>query len=793
MIKNHFKIAVRHLLRQPGYTTLNVLGLTVGIVSSLLIVLYLYHETSFDTQQSKRDRIYRISSDIQEQDNGFRWAVTQVPLGKTVKSEFPEVEQYVRFIGNGRTRFTLGTISYYEEDIYMVDSTVFDVFDYQFISGQTASALAEPNSIVLSKSMADKIFKDEDPIGQTLKTDDHSLKVTGVYEDVPYNAHIRPNALISASSSVDRGNSQNWGGFGIFTYVLLRQGTDPQVLEAKLNEIIIEKHVAVIFDQFDIKIHYEMINIGDIHLHSTFEGEPEASGSMKYIYIFAAVALFLVLIASINYMNLATARSMKRAMEVGIRKVMGAHRNMLIRQFMTESMLLTLVALWISLLLLLVAVPVLNNLLQTHLMIGNLFHPQVLLAILVMLILTGVLSGSYPALYLSAFKPSQVLKGKGSKAGNKILRSILVGVQFSISIFMLIATLVIHDQMQYLRNKDLGFDRERILRVVLDNPTSQDKWPVFKNLLLQNPNVKSAGTATTAPGRGYGKQLFPVETNDGTMEEYGIDNYGIDFDYIPTLDIQLVEGRNFSREYPSDTASGVLVNEAMVRRMGWTNPIGKRFQIDQQDSSKFHKVIGVVRDFHQRSLYDPIEALLFYPRPNGSNVMIKIGGNLENTVSAIEAMWIQTYPEIPFEYSFLDEDFMEQYEEDQLRGQLFLSFSIMMIFIGCLGLLGLASFIAEQRTKEISIRKILGAGVIRLVSLLVKDFLVLVGLGAVPAFILAYFFSEKWLGTFQYHVEINYLLFILVFFIIAAITVCTTGYHALKAATSNPADNLKYE
>lgn len=791
MIKNYLKITIRHLLRQPGYTTLNILGLTIGIVSTLLIVLYLYHEVSFDKQHSKADRIYRISSDIKEPDNSFRWAVTQFPLGNTAKEEFSEVEQYVRFIGNGRTRFGKGDNSYYEEDVFLVDSTIFSMFDFNLISGNPETALEGPNSIVISQSLAKKIFNEENPIGEILKTDDNSLEVTGVYDDVPTNSHIRPNAMISAST-VDRSNSQNWGGFGIYTYVLLNEGVNPADIEARLNDEIIQKYVATIFDQFDIKINYELINIRDIHLYSTFEGEPESLGNIKYIYIFGAIAVFLILIASINYMNLATARSMKRALEVGIRKVMGAQRGMLIRQFITESILLTLTALVLSVILIAILVPLLNNQLQTHMSIGNLTEPLVLGAIGVMVLITGLLSGSYPAFYLSGFKPAAVLKGKGGKAGNKRLRSSLVTVQFAISIFMLIGTLVIYDQMQYLQSKDLGFNKERVLRVVLDNQEARNKWQVLKNQILQDPNITDAATASTSPGRGFGKNVMQVETNEGVMENYGVDSYAIDYDYIPVLDIKMVQGRNIDPQYATDTATAVLVNEAMIARMGWDNAIGKRFQFDQ-DSTVFHKVIGVVADFHQRSLYEPIEALLFIPQLNNSNALIRISGNMEAGINSVRRGWENVFPNKPFEYSFLDADFMEQYEEDQLRGQLFLGFSVMMIFISCLGLLGLASFIAEQRTKEISIRKVLGANVSGLVGLLVKDFIILVAFGAVPAFGIAYYFMTEWLETFEYHVNINILLFVLVLVIISAITICTTGYHALRAATSNPANNLKYE
>lgn len=791
MLKSYLMVSIRHLMRQPTYAALNILGLTIGIVSSLLIILYLAQELSYDKHHEKADRIYRISSDIKEPDNAFRWAVTQLPLGRTVKSEFEDVEQYVRFIGNGRTKFVRGDINYFEEDVYLVDSTVFDVFTFNLLSGNPATALQNPSSMVISKSMADKIFKGENPVGQTLKTDRNSFEITGVYEDLPSTSHIIPNAMMSASTS-DRNNSQSWGGFGIYTYVLLKEGTDPKAVEARLNDII-EKYVAVIFDQFDIKIKYEMIGIKDIHLYSTFQGEPEALGNIKYIYIFAAVAAFLIVIASINYMNLATARSMRRALEVGIRKVMGAQRGMLIGQFITESVVLTVISLLFSLVLLAIAVPLFNGSLDTNLTMKSLLQPELILIVLGILVLTGFVGGSYPAFYLSAFHPAAVLKGKGaSRAGNRWLRRVLVGVQFSISIFMLIGTFIIYDQMQYLRNKDLGFDKDQVIRLRLDNQASRDKYPVLKNSLKQSPNIVSVASSSTSPGDGYGKNVMKVETSEGVMADFGIDAYVVDYDYFPTLGIEFASGRNISSQYPTDTATSVMVNEAMVARMGWTDPIGKRFQFDR-DSTVFHRVVGVVKDFHQRSLYNPIEALMFIPGLNNSTVLVKTTGNVAEALKTVENSWNEVYPGIPFESQFLDEEFMQQYESDQLRGKLFLGFSVMMICIACLGLLGLASFIAEQRTKEISIRKVLGANVGGLVTLLVKDFVWLVLVGAVPAFAFGYYFMSDWLESFEYHVDINLLLFLAVLLIIMVITVLTTGYHALKAANANPASNLKYE
>lgn len=791
MLKNYFLVAIRHLKRQPTYAFLNIFGLTIGIVSALLITLYLNQELSYDKQHEKAANIYRISSDITEPDNNFRWAVTQAPLGRTVKEEFQEVEQYTRFAGAGNTQLQLDDITYLIEDIYLVDSTIFDVFTFNLLRGDN-QALNAPNTIVLSQSLADRIFKGDDPMGKLLKSEDLSYEVTGIYQDMPQTSHIIADALISFSSNQNYSNSQSWGGFGLYTYVLLNDNADVSTVEEKLNTDIIDKYVATIFDQFDITIIYELINVKDIHLMSTFEGEPTATGNIDYVYIFLAVAVFLILIACINYMNLATARSMRRSLEVGLRKVMGAPRSSLIRQFIVESILITLVSFILSLLVLLVAVPTINNFVGTNLIMSDLLSKEILLTCLGILVMTGLLGGSYPAFYLSGFSPINAMKGGGSKrTGNVWLRRILVGVQFSISIFMLAGTVIIYQQMQFVRNADLGFDKEQVVNFNL-NRTIRESWPVLRTKLIQSPNISRAGTATTAPGSGYGKNVMNVETNTGVMENFGIDSYGIDYDFFPSLGIEIVDGRNISAEYPSDTATAVMINEAMVVRMGWDDPIGKKFQFSQ-DSTVFHRVVGVVKNYHQQSLYNPIEALLFIPSLNNSQAMVKVEGDYESGIAHIEASWNELFPNTPIEYELLDQNFIAEYEEDQLRGQLFLGFSFMMIIISGLGLLGLASFTAEQRTKEISVRKVLGASVKGLVTLLVKDFIWLVIIGALPAFLISYNLMNRWLNSFEYHIDVQVIVFVAVLLITIVMVIFTTGYHAYKASTSNPSDNLKYE
>ena len=610
---------------------------------------------------------------------------------------------------------------------------------------------------------------------------------------MPKNSHIFANAMASFSTNQNFYSNANWGGWQLFTYVLINENVDPQVVETRLNEEIIPKYVATIFDQFDIKIKYEIINIKDIHLYSDFLGEPTPLGNIDYIYIFLAIAIFLVLIACINYMNLATARSMRRSLEVGIRKVMGALRGALIRQFIVESLLIATTAVIISLLLLLIVVPIINSQLGTSMEIAELTSWNIISIILGILLFTGILSGSYPAFYLSSFTPIRAIKGGGSskRTGNIWIRRVLVGLQFAISIFMLIGTMIIYQQMQFVRKADLGFNKDQVVSFEL-NQRGRDQWTALKNKLEQSPNIANASTSTTTPGGGYGKNVMSVETNEGVMESYGIDAYGVDYEYFPVLEIDIVEGRNISKEYPSDTASAVLVNEAMVERMNWSDPIGKRFQFDR-DSTKYHRVVGVVNNFHQNSLYNPIEALMFIPSLNNSSALVKVSGDLQAGIAHIEASWDELFPEVSLEYELLDQNFLKAYNEDKLRGRLFLGFAVMMIIISGLGLLGLASFTAEQRTKEISVRKVLGANVNGLVFLLIKDFFWLVIFGAIPAFFIGYQIMNNWLSDFEYHININPMTFVFVLLIVSFFVVLTTGFQAYRAAIANPSEKLKYE
>ncbi|MEM9723493.1 MAG: ABC transporter permease [Bacteroidota bacterium] len=796
MLKNYFLTSLRNLKKEPGYAFLNIFGLTLGITSCLIIFLYIQYELNFDTYHEKADRIYRISSDIKEPDNAFRWSVTQLPLGKSVKMDYAEVEEYVRFIENGNSTVEYNNQNFFEEDYFFVDSTVFDVFSFEWILGESTEALHQPNSIVLSESSSKKIFGTEDPMGkQILLDDDETLQVTGVYKDMPRRSHLIANALIS-TSTLEASNSQNWGGFNIWTYVLLHPQSNYKEFEAKLSQTI-EKHVDPIFEPLNIVIKYEVLPLLDIHLRSDFEGEPQPLGNIVYIYLFSAIGFFMLLIASINFINLSTARSSKRALEVGIRKVMGSLKKQLIGQFLTESLLYTALSLLLSFLLIMLLISPANSWLDLNLDYHMFTSPGFLLAIFGIILLVGILGGSYPAFFLSAFEPIAVLKGRYTKgSGKNPLRKFLVVIQFVISLFLLIGTGIIYDQLNYVRTKDLGFNKEHTLVIPFTHQSQLEKWPILEAKLDRNLQVISTATSTSFPGQGYGKNIMELELEDGSMDERGVDMYFSDFDYLETMGMEIVEGRSFSKEFSTDSSLAAIANEAMVRRMGWENPIGKKIRMgaDVPDSIPFMKIIGVVKDYHHQSLYEPISALVILPRFNNGRGLIRIKGEeMQKTMGEIEAIWASTFPTSPFEYEFVDQSFYEQYEEDQRRGRIFLIFAVLTICIACLGLLGLASYTSVLRTKEISIRRVVGAGVNDILGLLTKDYLQLIAIAAIPGALLAWFTMKNWLEGFAYHTSMNYGLFAIAFIILAVLTLLTTGYFALKATRLNPADALKAE
>ena len=791
MFTRTFKIAVRNLLRDISYSLVNVLGLTIGITGSLFLILYVYDDLSFDRYHEKADRIYRISSRISEPDDAFNWAVTQMPLSPQIKQDYPEVEESTRLIQSGRHLYKYEETEFFEEEVSYGDSTVFDIFSWPLVEGNPKTALTQPNSIVLTRTFSERYFGKENPIGKVLqREDDNSYTITGLMEDVPKNSNYRFSALISRNTLPDDFGS--WGSFHIYTYILLREGADYKALEAKLPEMY-KNYMAEIFERMGINIVYELLPITRIHLHSDFEGEPVAVGSIQYIYIFIIIIAFLLVIACINYMNLATARSTKRSKEVGIKKVAGSSRRALIRQFISESLVLTIISLAISLLLCYLLLPLFNTISGKFIDFSVITHPAILLSLLAVVVFTGLVGGSYPALFLSGFNPAEILRGQLRISGSSLtVRKIMVIIQFTLSTAMIISTWIVYNQLNYLKKMDLGFYKENVITLRLTTPEMVRKLPVFKEAVLSQPGILSIGSANTAIGYGTSKEIMRVETSDG-MVERGINNFQADYGFIKTLGITILEGRDFSIDIPADTNRGVIINETLAKRLNWNDPIGKKVQI-YGDTTQNATVIGLIKDYHQFGLYNEMESLMILYYPTCYVVFIRTDGNdLEGKIEFINDKWNEFYPRFPFDYGLLKEDFDEQFSADEKRGIIYAFFAILTVLIACLGLFGLASFVTEQRTKEVGVRKVFGANVSDIVGLMLRSYLFLAGISILFASGLSYYFATRWLESFVYRADIKWTTFLLAALVTILITIITVSLHTIRAGNLNPAESLRNE
>lgn len=789
MFKNLLKTAVRHIRKHLGYSLLNVLGLTIGITSALFLIIYVSDELSYDRYHDNADRIYRVSSKITETDDQFTWNVGQIPMGPQVVQDYPEVESFVRFFNMPRALYKFEDKEYIEENFYYADSTLFDIFTYKVLKGEVRSAVKDPGKIVLTETVAGRYFGETDPVGKTLTSGSSTYEVTGVIEDVPSNSHFRFDA-VSARNNLPK-QIGSWGNFGVFTYLLLPAGLDAEAFETKIQGMY-DAHMKTIFEPLKITIEYILEPLTKIHLYSTNPGEPEPTGSITYVIIFGIVALFLVLIAAMNYMNLATARSASRAREVGLRKVVGSRRGTLIAQFLSESVVLTIISLIISIVLLIILLPKFNTLAGKTFDISILYSPVVIISLLGIILIAGIFGGSYPAFFLSKFSPVTVLKGEITQgSAGSLFRKILVVIQFTISVAMIVCTMVVFRQLKYLKNKDQGFNQENVLTLQL-NRGMVNKYPVLKMALQENNDIKYVTSTNTPIGEGSGKVIFSMETDQG-MAQRGINFAVVDHDFVETLGITIINGRDFDKEMPSDTLYSVVVNETLANRLGWVDALGKKVQLG--DGAQINaKVVGVMKDYHQTGMYNEIESLMLVWRERNNIVYIKLSGsNTEQTLSFIESKWKEVFPDQPFTYTFLSERFNNQFEADEKRGFIFTLFTILAIIIACLGLFGLASYMVEQRTKEIGIRKVFGADEGVIVRLVLKDFLVLIGISIVIAMPLAYYIMSNWLENYVYRTKIGVLLLIIAALITVVITLITISYKAYQASVLNPANSIKTE
>jgi putative ABC transport system permease protein len=808
MLKNYINIAIRNLLKHKFYSVLNILGLSIGLSCFIIISLFVKEELTYDQFHKDANQIYRI--DFAATLNGSDHIASQVgaPMAAAMLNDYPEVTDAFRMRESGtwfiKEKNTEKTFK--EENVLMADSNFFEFFTVVLIHGDPKTVLKRPNTIAMDLSTSKKYFGDQNPIGKTLVLDNKKdYEVTGVYEDLPANSHFQQNILLSMSS-FKWPNNQNWLSTNFNTYIKLKEGTTPESLQAKIPQVI-EKYIGPMIAQYFGKtleefseagngISFPFTSITDIHLNSDKEGDLGANGDIRYIYIFSAIALFILLLACINFMNLATARSASRAKEVGVRKVMGAYKNQLVYQFISEAMVISLISFVFAIVLTLIFIPFFNELASKELSIIQFLEPNYLLFSIGIMIAVGLFSGSYPAFYLSKFNPAEVLKGRvrlGMKSG--ALRSILVVFQFSISIIMMISTAVVFDQLSFIQNKKLGFNKDQVL-MVEDAWILGDKVESFKTEVKRNSNIVNATIASFTPvANNNNSNLYSRSAKVESEQSLVVNQAGVDYDYIETLGIDMVAGRYFSKDFATDS-SAVIINEAAAKMFGYTDPIGDKLYTfsgsDENPEIISLNIIGVVKDFHFQSLRDNIAPLLFQLNGGSGYAMFKTNTeDMNQTIKDIETTWSEFAPGQPFTYTFMDQKFNDIYNAELKIGQIFTAFAGLGIFIACLGLFGLAAFTAEQRTKEIGIRKALGASVYSIVNLLSKSFIKLVFVSCIVAAPIAYYTMEYWLADFAYRTELSFMTFFVVGTVAFLIAWSTMSLQSWKAARVNPVRCLK--
>lgn len=810
MLKNYLNVALRNLRKHKFYSFLNIFGLAIGLACFMLISLFIKDELSYDTHLADADRIYRI--DFVATLNGSEHISASVgaPTGVTMKNDYPEVVDAVRIreSGNWFIKRQEQTETFKEEHVLMADSNVFSFFGLPLVYGNPDNTLARPNTLAIDLTTSKKIFGDINPVGEVVVLDNKTdYEVVAVYEDLPQNTHFRHNVMLSMTS-FQWTNNQNWLSTNFNTYIKLEEGATVQELEAKIPDMI-ETYCGPLIEQFLNMNLEEFRNSGnalafpifplkDIHLHSNKTEELEANGDIKYIYIFSAVALFILMLACINFMNLATARSANRAKEVGVRKAMGAFKKQLINQFISEAMVICFIAFIFAYVISFLAIPGFNILTGKELSFVSLLDAQYILFMLGIMILVGLLAGSYPAFYMTMFNPVEVLKGtirQGLKSGP--IRSTLVVFQFSISIIMIIGTAIVFDQLSFIQNKKLGYDKEQIL-MVNDAWILRDQAEAYKNEASRSSNVINSSLSSFIPAGNYNNSnLYFKNPTTASDESLVIGTATVDHDYMSTLGLSMKEGRFFSEEFPSDTMA-VIINETAVQRFGYENPVGSKLYThdgpDDNPTVEGFRIIGVVKDFHYNSLRNNIEPLVLHLGQNSGFALFKVQmENINETVSHLESTWDKFVPGQPFEYQFMDQRFDLMYESEKKVGQIFTAFAVLTILIACLGLFGLAAFTAEQKTKEIGIRKTLGASVSSIVNLLSKNFIKLVIISFIIAIPIASIAMNYWLDDFAYRTDLKPSTYIISG--IAALTIAwiTISFQSWKAARVNPAQSLKDE
>ena len=793
MFRNYLITAIRSLYRQKGFSLINILGLAFGLACALLILLWVQDELSFDRFHEHAERLYRVEEDQYYSGEVYHVNVTPYPSGPVWKDEIPEIEDACRYQWPSGMLFTYGEKAFYEGGCVAVDSTFFDLFNYEFLHGNKATALTEPYTTVLTEETAEKYFGDENPIGKSLSVNNQfEFTVTAVLRSIPKNSINQFDILVPFDYLQEIGQYQaHWGNNSIRTYIKLYENAVIDSVNSKLTAVVKQHNE-------DTTTDFMAAPFTRIHLHQ-YWGYGHDPGAIVFVYIFSAIAIFVLLIACINFMNLSTARSSTRAREIGLRKVSGAGRRAVITQFFGESVLLAFISLIFALIIVSSILEVFNKVSGKDLDFSSLLTPQFIIAMILVTLVAGLISGIYPALYLSAFRPIKVLKGDlsaGMKSG--WFRKVLVVVQFTLSVFLIIGTVIIYRQLNYMKSKDLGYDRENMFYFQMRGQI-KDNYQTIKDEFLRDPQVLGVSAASHQPHQ--------IGSNSGGGDWDGRDpdlsvligNNIVDYDFIETMKIELKDGRSFSREFPGDMASledtsaNFMINEVLEEIMEKENAVGERFQMWGMQG----RIVGVMKDFHYHSVRTKIEPLMFMLgfEEYLSWIVVRVApGDLTKTMKGLEKTWTEIMPGYPFEYNFVDESIDQMYRTEERLGNLLKYFTILAIIIACLGLFGLASFTAEQRTQEIGIRKVMGAKVGTVMMLLSKEFSILVIIScliAIPASILV--MGKVFLQNFEYRTDMAWWIFLAASLAALLIAILTVSYQAARAALTNPADALRYE
>ncbi len=800
MLKNYFKVALRSLAKNKIFSLINIVGLSFGITCSILLMLYLQNELAYDKFNTNAENIYRIGAKYTIGGVESEFANIARPVAPTLTKEFPEVLEFARFVKYNRLSGNPVTVrdiddkekELEEELVFFADSSAFKVFSYNLVKGNPEKALNEKFTAVITEDFAYRLFGDEDPMGKVITFDNNEqCKITGVIENLPGPTHLDFEVLISYATFHNEVDWQRWIGGHVYSYLLLNENHNINEFAAKWPGFF-DKYMSETFNRMNAKCDIIIQPLADIHLYSNLQWEVADNGNIVYVYVLAIVAVFILIIACINYVNLTTARSTVRAKEVGVRKAIGANRNSLINQFLSESVLISIISIAVSVLFTFLLLPFFNTIAGKQLSFNLFSDPLIFAGIILIGFFVNLVSGVYPAFYLSSFIPVDVLKDKLNIITKRFsLRQLLVIVQFAISVVIIIGIGIVNDQLQFVKNKDLGFDKENVIAINIKDKHIQENINSIKNDFLQIPGILSTATSYDLPGKDLNKTAFAVPVSEGNYEDNEFQFMQIDYDYVDLMGLEIIQGRNFDRTMTTDKENAVIINQATVDKFGWDNPVGYEFRAGEET----YKVIGVIKDFHVESLHNTIAPVaIFLSNPEAGWLYLKLqSDNLSATMGLINDKWQELQSAFPISYVFVDENFNKLYNSDEKLSEIFRYSAFITIFISCLGLLGLSVFTAEQKIKSVAVRKVLGASVPNILIELSKEFLLLLIISNVIAWPIAYYFMNEWLTDFAYRINIGFGNFIFATVISILIAFATISYQTIKSASVNPVKLLRYE